>query len=113
MGRRRRGVHGLLAVLIVLLSTSCADPGEDVFQVTLVNDLGTRVTVAECDGGCGHVVAPQEVAPGAAAPANVTKGAVDVYMVTTPTGQRRCLRLHFDQRTVGVRIPMSQAAGCS
>lgn len=112
MANRRQGVRAVLTVLIALLSTSCADPGEDVFQVTLVNDLGTTATVAECDGGCSHVVAPQQVASGETTPASVTKGAVDVYTVTTPTGPRRCLRLHFDQRETGVRILLSQAAGC-
>jgi hypothetical protein len=100
------------ALLRAALSTSCADPGEDVFQVTLVNDLGTTATVAECDGGCDHVVAPQQVVAGGTTPANVTKGAVDTYAVTTPTGPRRCLRLPFEQRKVGMRIPLSQAAHC-
>jgi hypothetical protein len=113
MANRRQGVRVVLTVLIAMLSTSCADPGEDVFQVTLVNDLGTAATVAECDGACSHVVAPQRVAPGGTTPASVTKGAVDVYTVTTPTGQRRCLRLHFDQREVGVRISLSRATGCT
>ncbi|MGE0819123.1 MAG: hypothetical protein AB7O74_10670 [Candidatus Nanopelagicales bacterium] len=93
-----RAVAVLIAV--VGLTAACSGGDSDTFEVRIVNDTGSQVSVAQCTGeqqSCESTEQAEALEPGGYAIAVATSNAANPWRVTDARGKLLgCLPLDFD-----------------